>query len=262
MNTLYRVTLFLAAFIMNGCLTEIQDEQNGKLANMSNLQQRSKFGQLTPGGGQNQRVNFQLPHFLDEDQYPDPGNYTVQFNVTDPNDLNFSGDFVLPRAEIVWSVGGNSIRRVIDCTDGASLSGTAEGVAVNVYDDSNITFSPVVPYVVSIQVAKGTRPAIQQPPTYSLPITLLGVDAQVEVLIPSDIGAISLAAVVVPSTIGTPIPDYSIRVQQSSGTTIRKMYDPRQEFWVPLIAGVDRIQLTSGPTAPATEWQLTLGIDG
>lgn len=256
MNTLYRVIFFLTAFIMNGCYATEEE------VTMSRNQQRSKFGNLTPGGGINQRVNFQLPYFLDEDEVPDPGNYTVQFNVTDSNDLGTSGDFVLPRAEIVWSVGGNSVRRVIDCTDGASISGTAEGVAVNVYDDSNITLSTVVPYTVSIQVAKGTRPSVEQPPIYSLPIILLGVDATADVVIPEDIGAISLAAVVVPSAIGTAIPDYSIRVQQQAGTTIRKMYDPRQEFWVPLIGGVNRISLRSGPTAPATEWQLTLGIDG
>lgn len=240
---------------LTSCTFETESDMSKKL-----LQQRSRSGSLTPGG--KQRINFQLPHFMNEQGYPDPGNYTVQFSIVDPNNLSFSGDFVRARAEIVWSVSGNSVRRIVDCTDGMSVSGTAEGVAVYISDDSNITFSSVKPYAVSLQVAKGVRPAIQQPPVYSLGIVNLDPDSSIDIPIPLNIGAVSVAVAVTPTAIGTAIPDYSLRVQQISGTTIRKMYDPRQEFWVPLAGGSNKIGLQTGPSAPATEFQITLGIDG
>lgn len=254
------ITVLCLILGLANCTYETNSSEDEMIAN---TQQRSASGELTPGVD-TQKVKMQVaPYFVNEVGERDAGNYTVQLNFADPNELAFSGDYIQARAEIVWSVAGNSVRRVVDCTDGMSITGTAEGVIVTIFDDSNITFSSVVPYSVGVQVAKGSRPSIQQPPVYSLgQIILLNPDSSTEILIPQNIGAVSMAVAFNPSTIDTPIPENSLRVQQKSGTTIRKTYDPRQEFWVPLIGGVDRIGLVTGPTAPAMEFQITLGIDG
>lgn len=259
MNALYRVTLFLAAFIMNACLAETQaDEQNGKLANMSNLQQRSKAGSLMPGSAQ--KLNFQLPYFLDQYGEVDPGSYVVQLSLADPNPVaaNFR---IEAKAEIVWSVSGNGIRRVVDCVNGMSISGVAEGVAVSVYDNSTIGGGSPVPYQVAIQVAKGNRASIQQPPFYTLPINILPPSSFISTDIPQDIGAISARIDIAPVTVGQPIGQYDIEALQQYGGGTLKAYDPRVG-WIPLAPAARQISMVSSVAASNAYFQIVLGIDG
>ena len=116
--------------------------------------------------------------------FPRPGYYTVQFNVVQVSPK--SGDeglnplVVRPRAEIIWAVKGNTIRRVFDITDGASVSGTGEVVSVTVTDASIAVVADTdSEYFVSIQVTPGLRP-IQggvQPPTLGASIAFVGTTA-------------------------------------------------------------------------------------
>lgn len=98
-------------------------------------------------------------------KFSKPGYHTVQFNVIQNSpaidDAVLNPLIVRPQAEIIWSVAGNSIRRVIDITDGSSVSGTGEALNITVTDNS---FSPAgvtdneYEYFVSIQVTPGLRP--------------------------------------------------------------------------------------------------------
>lgn len=109
--------------------------------------------------------------------FPIPGYYTVQFNVVqiDPPAINALTNplVVKPRAEIIWSVKGNSVRRVLDVTDGACVSGTGENVAITVNDASLDTagiFDNTYKYFVNIQVTPGLRPiqgGVQPPSIYA-----------------------------------------------------------------------------------------------
>ena len=229
---------------------------------MSVIQQRSKTGQLTIGG--TQKVNFQLPHFLDRLGHPDPGNYTLQFGLEDPNNPSVASAITQPRAEIYWVVGGNQVRRVVDVNNGISISGVAEGVSVSIYDDSVIGGPGTRdPYTVNMQVAKGSRPSVQQPPTYSLREQISAGGGAVEnISFPKNIGAISVYVAVAPFFAGAAIGAYDIEVIQTVSGAFIKHYDPRQSDWVPLGASADGIQLKTSAACPPFYYQVTVGIDG
>lgn len=258
--------MFAIVFIMNtlACTSEVIDSPEEDPMGLTplqkqNLQQRSKTGLITPGTSQ--KVGFQLPEFLDPSGHPDYGNYTCQFNLDDPNTASVD---VLSRAEIIWKVSGNDVRRVIDVSNGASITGTAEGVSISVFDaSSNILVTPK-PYTVSLQVVKGSRPSIQQPPTYTTPVGLNAGAGDIQtVAIPQNIGAVSVSVVVYPFLAGTAIGAYDVRVAQISATgTLKKVYDPRQDQWVPLASGVTSIVIGSSLAAPQFDYQVTFGIDG
>ncbi len=254
------------AYIMYGlvgCTYEVQNTEDD-MTTPRFAQQRSKRGNLNPGSGTNSQVNFQLAHIVNEDTgISDPGNYTLQFSVSDPNTGLAGGDLVRARAEIIWVAGGNSVRRVMDCGNGASITGTCEGVIVNIYDDSIVSHGSVfVPYTVSLSLAKGSRPSIQQPPVYSLDNLSLAPSGTTTVDIPQNIGAVSVFTAVSPVLLGTAIGAYDILEGQLSNAAGLKSYDPRQSDWVPLIAGATKLSLGRSAAAPATNWQITFGIDG
>jgi hypothetical protein len=243
---------------MYGCSYEVlsEDDMAG-----NQLQQRSKQGSLVPGS--QSKINFQLAYLLDAHKQLDPGNYTIDFSVFAPPVTDTY--VVKPKAEILWMVGGNNTRRVIDVSNGAAISGVAEGVTVNIFDESFFPAPVSNPpaYNVAFQIAKGSRASIQQPPVYSLePSFSAGAGAISTTNLPANIGAVSVSIVVSPLVAGTSISAYDILVLQSSGTTTRKSYDPRQDQWVPLAAGADNIQILTSAACPAFNYQLTFGIDG
>jgi hypothetical protein len=271
-----KVVLILQAFIMNvalaataACTYETVESQPTDEDTMglpaitkANLQQRSKTGQLTPGS--TGKIGFQLPEFLTPDGKPDPGNYTLQFGVDDPNTSATVDGYVLTRAEIIWKVSGNDVRRVVDCANGVSVTGAAEGVSVSVFDETNGPRANSRPYVVSLQVVKGTRPSIQQPPVYSTAEAVLaGAGAFVDINIPANIGAVSVSVVVAPVNVGVAIGAYDIEVIQFAPTlTGRKRYDPRQDQWVPLVGGASLIEIQTSVACPPFRYQVSFGVDG
>lgn len=89
--------------------------------------------------------------------------HTIQFNGPDNNNLQVTGTGVRTQAEILWSVGGNVVRRVIDVLDGSAISGEAEGVGINIYDYSSVGTN--LTYQVACTVAPGVRADSGQPPT-------------------------------------------------------------------------------------------------
>lgn len=192
-----------------------------------------------------------------------PGSYTVQFGIQNDDP---TGQIVRAQAEIIWSVDGNSVRRVVDAINGTSVSGTAEGVQVYVRDQSRAFGVGTSPYLVSIQVVQGTRPSVQQPPYLTdaniSHIFNAGANS-LDITVPQNSGVISLYAAVGPQVVGNPIAAYDVLVQQRSTTGfVLKTYDPRDFEWVPLSSGADIIRIAQAAGAPATRWTLTFGIDG
>ncbi len=104
-----------------------------------------------------------------------PGYYTVQFDVQFPADKDIA-QLVLARAEVIWNVEGNFVRRLISIGQGASISGSGQGVAVNIFDWSQALIPPF-DYFVSGQVSKGTRPTGARPPILQNgPLTAVNAD--------------------------------------------------------------------------------------
>lgn len=244
--------LVLLTALLSACTYEQGEES-------MELQQRSASGFITPGT--DKQVHFQLPYFLDPDGNKDPGSYVVQLSLQDPNPVA-SGYRIEAKAEITWSVSGNSIRRVVDCVNGMSISGVAEGVAVTIYDDSSIGVGSPEDYLVSLSVSKGNRASIQQPPFYTLPIDIIAPGGFIATDIPQDIGAISARVDIGPVDAGDPIGEFDLEVlQQYAGGTL-KAYSPKTG-WVPLAPATRQIAIAAAAAlGDSAYFSIVLGIDG
>lgn len=107
--------------------------------------------------------------------------YTVQFSISgpiEPIDPGVDDISIRGVAEIIWTVAGNNIRRLVTVTNGMSISGLGRAVFVRVSDDSiNTSGVRFKEYDVGILIAPGTRPTFgaSQPPIY-MPRDILVVD--------------------------------------------------------------------------------------
>ena len=95
--------------------------------------------------------------------------YTVQFELQMPVPGVSVVSFGLKSiAEVIWSVKGNSVRRVLTVYNGTAISGTGEHVTVKLKDDSEAGTSPSArEYPATINLAEGTRPSAQIPTFFS-----------------------------------------------------------------------------------------------
>lgn len=126
----------------------------------SEVKSWSKFGPLRAGIVGSAQV-------AQVDLSTNPAYHTVQFAI---KALDPQGALAVATvAEVIWSVQGNQIRRLINVTNGAALSGLADNVNIKIFDAS----SPAVwagateenrTYFVSATMTKGTRPTLEQPP--------------------------------------------------------------------------------------------------
>ncbi len=117
--------------------------------------------------------------------------YTVRFGIAPtnaPGELPF-----VATAVVTWNLCGISIQRRMTVTDGAVISGTGQGVTVNLIDASaGVTAG--LKYKTTVQVSPGARPTTGNPPT-------LFTDAQQSILpgasfdfnVPADSGIQSVA---------------------------------------------------------------------
>lgn len=249
----YLNLLFLSLILglFSGCAFEpatAEDEMNQNL-------KWAQSGELVPGS---------LARSVSMQASFEPGNYTIQFNVINPNTLQQVDEYIRTRATITWNINGVYVTRTIDVVNGTSISGTAEAVNVRVFDDSNIVSTDVVPYNVTVQATLGTRPSVQQPPYYTLNQIELGTSDNQSIPFDPAIGAISVSVAVAPFVAGQVILDNEILVFQSSESgAILKAYDPRTFQWVPLASGCKRIDIvTALSVATGATAQITFGIDG
>lgn len=96
----------------------------------------------------------------------EPGYYTLQFFLSARRDPLAPGITYRGKAEIIWTVKGNSVRRVISVYSGTAISGAGGYVQVKLIDDSMTVFAGVnrQSYPASILLAHGTRAGTPTPP--------------------------------------------------------------------------------------------------
>jgi hypothetical protein len=211
---------------------------NGSPGSLVGLKGWSTSGKITTRT--TQAVQLQV-------QFDDPGYYTVQFNLA----FTGSGIGFDCRAEIIWSVKGNSVRRLVTVSDGLSISGCGEAVKVRIFDNSQLPLGNLE-YLVSVQVTPGSRPS-EADVNPLLQLFASGSTTYVELLpagnniffpIPSDSGALSVyitARFTFGAAAGLNIADTDLYIEQLSGRKIcggSSLYQ-----FVPLAAAVNSIQI-------------------
>jgi hypothetical protein len=195
--------------------------------------------------------------------------YTVQIGVTPPASLA-PPDTTVPGfgiydavADIEWSVEGATNRRTVSVGNGVSISGPAQSVKVNAYDQSSTLFGQHE-YIVTIQCSKGTRPSQDQPPTlrgYPTVVSVLGGATSV-LDIPPDAGVISVeTSVGVLAAAALPIK--ALVLQVNGAGQILKQYDPTvQTGFVPVAPNATQVELINLSVGDTYRLQFTWGIEG
>jgi len=178
-------------------------------------------------------------------QFPEPDDYTVQFSLQIPSGVNASGlpvYAVKGRAEILWSVEGNDIKRIIDVGNGSSISGRGQAINVKLFNHSeHYGVNPVKQFVASILVTKGLRPNYggSQPPIYQdVPVLVAFPGPNVDVVIPAEIGAncIYLMTESVPAGV-----NYSFSNEPVTGGGNSDIFNE----WVPIPPGSVSMEFTA-----------------
>ncbi len=218
----------------------------------------SVFGQLvshdrrlnaTPPAGLQLQVQFE--HQMQT--------HTVQFNGPDNLAVGAIGG-VICEAEILWSVEGVTVRRVVTVADGVAVSGEAQSVTVNIYDQS---FDRGIRYNVGCTVAPGLRGDTQQPPTLVVPVvTAAGASfpfgisiapgVTVRFPLPQNVGAISSYAVVSSAAPpGAPLADNSVLITHRNGGGVPiQFYGFTGCFkYVPLFSTTTSVEFTNQHTS-------------
>jgi hypothetical protein len=258
------LVLALALFVFSACTIETQADASGgnNHAEANAMSDElpttiktgwSKSGTLTS-------LDQTVKQFMQVD-FPEPGQYTVQFTVGSvprPNSLFRQR----AKAVVTWSV-GNSVSRQISLYDGASISGVGQAVKVVMTDDSvRVAGGPDVnqPYDVSCQVARGTRPSQNQPPTYQFEVETPGATATT-VAIPQGIGAISTYIQGASDLTGLTV---TIDVLDAGGSGLQHwlLDDTSVPQWRPLPPGATSLQFTRSNVFSHPRIAIFIGIDG
>lgn len=206
-----------------------------------------------------------------------PDVYTIEFEVTPPAEQDWPVVVGIPQvrgvratAEIIWNVQGFQIRRVIDVFNGATISGTGQGVTVKVTDASGpLLASPEVAYQVRYGITRGTRPQTPIPPIIWAGITgLIAPGGSVDVPVPQDSGVTGVY-VQVPRTTpaNTPLPEgIPVGVQildaHTPGHLELGAYTPLDFQWVPLPAGAAIVRITSVQIAGNVQYTVYFSVNG
>jgi hypothetical protein len=218
---------------------------------------QSASGKLIPKGSN--QVNFQ-PNISKQ------ASYTLKFGINGP-DEHLTPGIRRTIANIDWSLDGVWLHRTIDVVNGQTISSQCDGVAVKVTDTSLGT--ALGEYEVTMAIAEGTRPTVQQPPF----LTGLG-DSQgsgvfppganfLAVPVPQNAGVISVYTTVAAGIVGTVLDPKDVEVSQNSGIGQVKAYSPLIiTGWVPISSGVTTVFIFTSAAAPGTIWSVLYGIDG
>lgn len=200
-----------------------------------------------------------------------PDSLTTQFNL--------ESDAIPPncRAEIVSSVNGNSVRRLITVVDGAAITTRGNVVSVTARDFTASGISSGAEYAVSILSTLGVRANFKQPPILlpleyeaiaPVPAALTAIVAaipvpaatgEVDVPVPQDAGVISVMVTMIsPASL---IDNGDFTANQLVGAVVFQSYDPRDYDWVPVYPGTTSIRLINNGAADASA-MVIFGIDG
>ena len=237
-----------------------------RLVNKSVSRGWSKTGTIIRGAGDNGQYSAQASFSGSGAQY-----YTVQFSIPiPPSDGIFN-----PIAEVIFSIGGCDVRRIINCGNGVAISGLAEVVHVKVYDITPVASYGVAAttYRVDTLIAKGSRPSTGIPPRYTTGDVastfkqIAGVGTTT-VTIPQNTGDMSVLVLVADNT-GPVIPGDSTVTCQVAGTFLglpfnypALMWDPVVNTgYVPLYPGAINLQLENN-SAKTLYYSVMYGIEG
>jgi hypothetical protein len=247
----YLKILFLSLILgLSGCLSETETEDN-IMPNLSNKKAWSTSGNLISGAGDSGNGVSLQANFIDE-----PGNYTVQFGIQAPDISSGPARVIKAVAEITWSVEGNDVRRLVDCVNGMSVTGTAQAVKVRVFDNS--VGGAALEYQISIQVIKGTRPSVAHPPFLSGQPRAIADADQLLIPIPQNAGVTSVMVLV--GALAVPVPP-GVTISHESAVTLLAIYEARDYQWVPIAAGANSIFVANGSGVGISATPIW-GIDG
>lgn len=208
-------------------------------------------------------------------KFAEAGYYTVQFSVDFGRISQITSEappiFVL--ADIIWNVASNSITRTISVFNGATISGLAHSVTVNMRDFSAPPDPDEITYRVSCSIAKGQRPSTSAPPTYSvntestrteaerrgqLPLVTVNPGANVSFSPPPNIGVNAVYLLCMPAIAGS-----TITIDEMNDL-VRTTKGPINQ-WVPLPVGLPFLSIgveldatAAGPVDVQPIW----GVEG
>jgi hypothetical protein len=183
---------------------------------------------------------------------------------------------ITPVGEILWSIGGNTQRRLISIYDGAVITGVAEHFAINATDATDLSDTTnQTMYDVTITAAGGVRGSTALPPVYQTYIEnnntgdvefgtfTLAPTKQLVLVIPQNAGVTSV--MVTAGSSGTILTDTDFAFTQSNGSGELKRYNPTLYNFVPLSPQATYItfhNLTAAIWGVSIDFSVTWGIDG
>lgn len=198
----------------------------------------------------NQDVHLQV-------DFDEPGTYTLQFNLEVPP--SGGGLFYDPVAVINWKVEGNWSVRTISLSQGTSISGTAQGIRVKIYDQSPVVGAGTQEYLASVQVAPGLRPTNTVGPIYKpgLSVTVPAGNTY-SVSVDDDIGAVSFWYATNPTAVTG---DITVNVVAASGFNYSIDGVTHQCKWVVMAPFTRRIDFVNNAAGPR-DINVLFGVDG
>jgi hypothetical protein len=225
----------------------------------------------------NQLSNDKLTLAADFAAIEAEGYYTIQFSIL-PISISSTGFVPRARAEIIWSVEGNSVRREIDVIAGSAISGTGQAVNVRIRDNSLTDNAQLNPssYLASVQVTPGCRPTWGGS---TPPIRLADLDQNDAIVsgneftvaagtsvirnIPKDAGVNTVYCQARSTTV--PILEFAqiFLFQKAFGHTIISMIDVFNASgkWMPIFPGATNITIFNNE-AFGVEVTLLFGVEG
>ncbi len=251
-------------YLLGGCKNVYAGEstQESRMATMGRRGSGnwSKSGTLTTQSPDN---TVQLDQIM-----PEPDNYTVQFSVT-PDPLITYTDPIRAIGTVLWKVDGLFLQRKVTIGNGISISGTAEAITAIITDDTgSVGGANAFGYAASVQISKGTRASIQQPPTFIPKVpsvqTAIVNTGTLDIAVPSNAGAISYMTLASPSAPGAAVIAGGITCAQQLvvGGTNAFISDPiLDRGWIPLSPNVTNLRITN-KSGVAVNVSVIFGIDG
>lgn len=205
--------------------------------------------------------------------------HTVQFDGFN-NDLNIGAlpsITAVAQAEVLWSVGGVEIRRLVSVIDGLSISGAAQAVTVNIRDVTlnNINL-PAATYSVGMTVVPGLRANTGQPPILRVNGTNeAGTEFQFfggaapgercDWIVPSNAGVNSFFVIArLTGAAGADMADTDLSIELDSINTgdMMRFDASSRNLWLPIFGGVRRIRVVNNHATRSMNLCVILGIDG
>ncbi len=186
--------------------------------------------------------------------------YTVQIGLN----VGDGGFPVQAEAEVIWSINGTPIRRVVSVSQGVSITGVTESARIAVYDATPIVMDGQanVEYIALINIAPGPRAATTLPPflrAYEAALTLAAAQPTL-LMVPGNAGVVGFRLSV--SAVGAS--GATVQMADISGTIYDQyVVNPGENsIFVPLAPGTDRLVITNDDSANPITITGQWAIDG